>query len=199
MGDLERLWAGWRMPYVTEAAINQDKGEAGGGGTEVVIGIGDGEKTGDDKDGCVFCAIGADSDRMNIGAVSDRDVMHYVLWRGEYCFCVLNAYPYASGHMLIMPIRHVAGLEEVVGDEALELWGGLQKAIVAIKKAYKPEGLNVGANLGRAGGAGIPGHVHLHLLPRWCGDTNFMTAVAGVRVMPECLDDTYKRLREVWE
>ena len=104
----------------------------------------------------------------------------------------------ASGHLLVMPYRHVGDLEDLAADEATELWGAVRTAAVALKAAYRPDGLNVGANLGRAAGAGVPGHLHLHVLPRWGGDSNFVTSVAEARVLPEALPTTYERLRAAW-
>ena len=120
------------------------------------------------------------------------------MWRGENTFVVMNAYPYASGHVLVLPLRHVGSLAELTGDESAEVWAATQAAVTAIGAAYEPDGLNMGANLGRAAGAGLPSHVHLHVLPRWSGDTNFMTAVAETRVMPETLQLSWKRLSDAW-
>lgn len=138
----------------------------------------------DEGDGCVLCRV-----------IDDGSC---VVWRGTRCAVVINAYPYTSGHVMVMPVRHLADLEDVDPAEASELWAVLTDAVRAIKKAYAPQGLNVGVNLGRSAGAGMPGHLHLHALPRWDGDTNFMTAVAGARVLPESLDSTVERLREAW-
>jgi ATP adenylyltransferase len=138
---------------------------------------------------CVFCGLLA----------SDRpDSETFVVWRGVTCAAVLNAYPYAPGHVLVMPVRHVRELGELTLEESAELWAGVNGAAVAIKAAYGPDGLNLGANIGRAAGAGIPSHLHLHALPRWTGDTNFMTAVAEARVLPEALPVTYDKLTAVW-
>jgi len=136
-------------------------------------------------DGCVFCRILASG---------EPDDATYVLWRGEHTFSVLNAYPYTSGHLMVMPLRHVAELDDLRDDEADELFRGVRRAVATVKAAYHPEGFNVGANLGVAGGAGIPGHLHLHVLPRWGGDTNFMTSIAETRVLPETLGETWRRL-----
>lgn len=154
--------------------------------TEYVSGAGD---TGPGGAGCVFCAILASGE-------ADEDT--HVVWRGERCVALLNAFPYTSGHLMVMPVRHVAEVEDLDGDEHIELWASVTDAIVALKAAYRPEGVNMGANLGRAAGAGVPGHFHVHVLPRWAGDTNFMTAVAGARVMPEALAVTDERLRAAW-
>jgi ATP adenylyltransferase len=138
---------------------------------------------------CVFCTIAAS------GAPSADNG---ILWRGPLTYAVLNAYPYASGHLLVLPLRHVEELDELTDDESSALWATTRAAVTAIGAAYDPDGVNLGANLGRAAGAGIPSHLHLHALPRWSGDTNFMTSVAGVRVMPESLPESWRRLSEAW-
>lgn len=138
--------------------------------------------------GCVLCRILAHGD----------DTEAHVVWRGETCAVVLNAYPYTSGHVMVVPTRHVGELEELGDDERAELWSQTTDAVRALKAAYTPEGLNVGINLGAAGGAGVPGHLHVHALPRWRGDTNFMTSVAEARVLPEPLSDTYEKVRASW-
>lgn len=140
-------------------------------------------------DECVFCAILA-SDRPSNET--------YVVWRGERCAAVLNAYPYTSGHLLVMPVRHVGELEQLTLEETAELWATVTTAVVALKQAYRPEGINFGANLGRAAGAGIPGHFHVHALPRWNGDSSFMTSVAEARVLPEALPTTWEKLTAAW-
>lgn len=137
----------------------------------------------------MFCAILASE---------EGDETTYVVWRGPSTVAVLNAFPYTSGHVLVVPRRHVADLEELSGPESAELWSTVTTAVVAIKSAYRPGGLNVGTNLGRAAGAGIPGHLHVHCLPRWNGDTNFMTSLVEARVLPEALVTTWRRLRDAW-
>ena len=122
----------------------------------------------------------------------------HVVWRGERIFAILNAYPYTCGHVLVMPYREVGELEDLTPDESAELWAAVRDAVVAIKTAYAPHGVNVGLNLGEAAGAGIPTHMHVHVLPRWNADSNFMTAVAEVRVLPEALGDTWHKLRAAW-
>jgi ATP adenylyltransferase len=138
---------------------------------------------------CVFCAI------LDSG-LPDEETL--VLWRGSRAFALLNAYPYTTGHLLLMPIRHVAELEDLDAGEAAELWAGVADGVRALKAAYGPDGLNLGANLGRAGGAGVPGHFHAHVLPRWVGDTNFMTSVASARVLPEALPATWEKVHAAW-
>lgn len=142
----------------------------------------------DNDGGCVLCRILAHGD----------DAEAHVVWRGETCAVVLNAYPYTSGHVMVVPIRHAGELEELGEDERAELWSQTTDAVRALKAAYAPEGLNVGINLGAAGGAGVPGHLHVHALPRWSGDTNFMTSLAEARVLPEPLSDTYDKVRASW-
>jgi ATP adenylyltransferase len=121
-----------------------------------------------------------------------------VLWVGTTAYAVLNAFPYASGHLMVLPTRHVGSLGELTDEEGAELWSTLRRAVDALESALGPEGINLGANLGQAAGAGIPRHLHLHAVPRWLGDTNFMTAVAEVRVLPETLAVTWERLHGAW-
>jgi ATP adenylyltransferase len=122
----------------------------------------------------------------------------YIVWRGATVFAILNRYPYGTGHLLVMPYREVASLEDLTADESTELWDAIRAAVVAVRHAYAPDGVNVGANLGEAAGAGVPDHVHVHVLPRWAADSNFMTSVAETRVLPEALPDTWRKLRDAW-
>ena len=126
------------------------------------------------------------------------DAETHVVWRGEVTFALLNAYPYTCGHLLVMPYREVGELEDLTPDESAELWTATRAAVTAIKAAYRPQGVNVGLNLGEAAGAGIPSHLHVHVLPRWNADSNFMTSVAETRVLPESLDETWRKLRDAW-
>ena len=147
------------------------------------------ETTAGSTDGCVFCRI------LSSG---EPDEALYVVHRESDCLAILNVYPYTSGHMMVMPTRHVAELEDVTPQEASDVWALLADSVRALKAAYAPQGMNVGINLGRVAGAGIPGHFHLHVLPRWDGDTNFMTTVADARVLPEALSATYERIKAAW-
>jgi ATP adenylyltransferase len=165
---LEQLWAGWRQDYVTAATDAERSGAV---------------------DACIFCRIAASGPPSADNGVVRRD---------ELTFAVLNAYPYASGHLLVTPVRHVAHLSDLSEDEAASLWSTARAAVAAVTAAYEPDGVNLGANLGRAAGAGIPRHLHLHVVPRWSGDTNFMTSVAGVRVMPESLPQAWEKLHAAW-
>ncbi len=138
---------------------------------------------------CVFCDIVASS------LPAEESL---VVWRGDRCAAILNAYPYTSGHVMVMPMRHIGELGSVAGEERAELWDGVHTAVAAVTAAYHPEGVNVGLNLGRAAGAGVPGHLHVHVLPRWSGDSNFMTAVAEARVLPEPLSRSWEKLQAAW-
>ncbi len=140
-------------------------------------------------DGCVFCRI--------LGSDEPGETT-YVVRRDDLCAVVLNAYPYTSGHLMVMPVRHVAELEELAEDEAAAVWSEVADAVRALKAAYSPDGMNVGANLGRSAGAGVPGHFHMHCVPRWNGDTNFMTTLAETRMLPESLPATYEKVRKAW-
>jgi ATP adenylyltransferase len=126
------------------------------------------------------------------------DEQTHIVWRGQHCFAILNAFPYTNGHLLVMPYREVGELEDMKPDEHDELWRGVTDAVRAIKAAYRPDGVNLGVNLGRAAGAGVPTHLHVHVLPRWSGDTNFMTAAADVRVLPETLSASAAKIRHAW-
>ncbi len=150
--------------------------------SEYVEGAGEG-------DDCVFCRILASDEPCETT---------YIVRRDDFGAVVLNAYPYTSGHLLVMPVRHVAELEDLGADEAAGLWRDLADAVRALKGAYSPDGLNVGANLGRSAGAGVPGHFHMHCVPRWNGDTNFMTTLAETRMLPEALPATYEKVRKAW-
>jgi ATP adenylyltransferase len=121
-----------------------------------------------------------------------------IVHRGPTCFVILNAFPYAVGHVLVLPYRQVADLEDLTPTEASELLETVTDAVRALKTAYRPEGLNVGANLGRPAGGSVSEHLHLHVLPRWTGDSNFMTAIANTRTLPEALADTAAKLRAAW-
>jgi ATP adenylyltransferase len=122
----------------------------------------------------------------------------YVVWNDDLIAVILNAFPYTSGHVMVLPVRHVGEVEDVNREEVGALWSAVASSVVAIKAAYSPDGLNMGANIGRVAGAGIPGHFHVHVLPRWSADTNFMTSVAEARVLPEALPTTKERLQKAW-
>jgi len=140
--------------------------------------------------GCIFCDPAPEAD-------SSRDTL--VLARGRVTYVILNLYPYNSGHLMVVPNRHIAALAEATPEELAELMSFTRDAEIALGEAYQPQGINVGINLGRPAGAGIVDHVHIHLVPRWTGDTNFMSVVGNIRVLPEELGDSAKRLRPIFE
>ncbi len=125
------------------------------------------------------------------------DRKNLILFRGETSFVMLNAFPYTNGHLLVAPYRQTPDLDELSDGELLEINQILAKAVRWIKVAYKPDGFNIGINMGRAAGAGIPNHIHWHIVPRWNGDTNFMSTVGDVRVLPQTLEDSYDRLKAI--
>jgi len=139
------------------------------------------------RDDCLFCGLAR--------AAADQA---QILERNDLVYAVLNAYPYTSGHLMVATVRHEGELDALEADEAGALMAMTQRATAAVRQAYRPDGINVGINIGRAAGAGVPGHVHVHVLPRWAGDTNFMTSVAETRVLPEPLSRTGERLRSAW-
>jgi ATP adenylyltransferase len=169
---LDHLWAGWRSPYMVAASGPEETSPLR------------------PRDGrSLFEAI------LGSGLPDDET---FVVHRGETCFVILNAYPYTSGHVLVLPNRAVGELADLTDAEAAELWALARASVAAITAAYRCEGVNLGMNLGRAGGAGVPDHLHIHVLPRWSGDTNFMTAVAETRVLPETLGESWTKLRDAW-
>jgi ATP adenylyltransferase len=143
---------------------------------------------GERPSGCVLCAIRDTRD----------DDANYVVARGAHCYVVLNLYPYTSGHMMVVPHRHTGALEEVDAATSVELVRMIRAAEATLRVAYDPGGINIGVNLGRAAGAGIEEHLHVHVVPRWSGDANFMATVANTRVLPEALPDTLAKLRASW-
>jgi ATP adenylyltransferase len=140
-----------------------------------------------EQDGCVFCRAAGGDDEAEL-----------VVHRGERAFVLLNKFPYASGHLLVAPYRHGAGFGELDEAEALELHRLAAQGIDALAAVYGPEGYNLGWNLGRVAGAGIPDHAHQHVVPRWAGDTSFMPVLADVRVLPELLAESRRKLAQVW-
>lgn len=166
---LDHLWAGWRLSYIT--AVTQP----------------DDTSLDPDENGSLF---------ERVLALSDDEGM--VVHRGMTCSVLLNAYPYTSGHLLVVPNRAVAELEGLTDQELEEMSHLSRAAVIALKSAYRCDGVNVGMNLGRAAGAGVPDHLHTHVLPRWDADSNFMTAVALARVLPEPLDATLEKVRAAW-
>ena len=145
-----------------------------------------------DKGRCVFCDAADPAPDP-----SGQDSL--VLVRGRLSYVILNLYPYNNGHLMVVPNRHVASLVETTADELAEMMAFTRDAEIALAEGYQPQGINVGINLGRPAGAGILDHIHIHLVPRWTGDTNFMSVVGGTRVLPEDMQETAKRLRPIFE
>lgn len=140
------------------------------------------------KDGCVFCQAVAAED----------DPKYYIIDRGELAFVILNVFPYTSGSLMVLPYKHEPKLDSLTPEIRAEMMELVNKASCVLNTVYHPEGFNIGINMGEAAGAGIEEHIHIHIVPRWNGDTNFMTAVGQTRVLPESLEDTYRRVKEVW-
>ena len=137
-------------------------------------------------DECIFCAKPA----------ADDDEDSYIVHRGERCFVILNAFPYNNGHVMIAPYRHLPSIEELDETELLELMTLARRSLAALGEAYAPEGYNLGINQGKIAGAGVEDHVHLHVVPRWGADTNFMPVIGDTRVLPQSLKDSYKALKQ---
>lgn len=135
---------------------------------------------------CVFCSL--------IHAKDDEKA--FIVHRAKYCFVVLNAFPYTSGHTMVIPYEHLDQLQKLPAPAADEMMALTQKLEGVLRELYHPDGLNLGMNLGKAAGAGVAGHIHMHILPRWFADVNFMTSIGETRVLPEDLQTTYKRIRE---
>ena len=170
--SLARLWAGWRTTYIER--ITTDHAEV----------------RPDTEGRSLF-------ERILASDLPDEE--SHILWRGPTCFVVLNAYPYGSGHLLVLPNRAAPDLSDLTAEESAELWSTVERSVAAIRRAYSPDGVNVGLNLGAGAGAGVPDHLHVHCLPRWSGDTNFMTAVAETRVLPEPLAVSWRKLHDAWD
>lgn len=145
-------------------------------------------ENGTDPAGCPFCLAQDPAAREEAG----------VVYLGEQAFVMLNRYPYTTGHLLVLPLAHQETLSSLDGGVRAELMELINHSLGVLQRVYQPEGFNVGMNMGGAAGAGIPKHLHWHLVPRWAGDTNYMTAVGGVRVLPELLADTYQKISRAW-
>jgi ATP adenylyltransferase len=176
---LERLFSTWREAYVTSVPTR--------GGAAPDREAHDEDDRADDS---VFTQI------LRSGL---PDEATHIVHRGEHCFAICNIFPYASGHLLVLPYREVTELDELTVDETVELWATVTDAAAALKRAYRPHGMNIGVNLGRASGGSVPTHLHVHLVPRWVGDSNFMSAVAGTQTLPESIPTTAAKIRAAWD
>jgi ATP adenylyltransferase len=166
---LERIWSGWRASYVAGAPARIDTEAAGSPS--------------------VFRQI------LESGA---PDLDTHIVHRGDTCFVIANIHPYTSGHVMVVPYREVADLLELTDAETVDLWATVTATVEVVRRAYRPDGLNVGLNLGRPAGGSVPSHLHVHVVPRWTGDSNFMSAIANTQTLPESLSATAERLRTAW-
>ena len=190
---MDRLWTPWRYEYVSRA--NESRYPGVPAQLEEAW-----AESGAEPCDCVFCNMIASVDYAIAQGMSaeEAEKAAHLLVRAGFCFLCLNAFPYGTGHILILPYRHVDTLAGLAAEEAREMIELAQRVELVLRAVYRPAGMNFGLNLGEAGGAGIVGHVHMHALPRWVGDTNFMTVTAETRVLPEDLDTTWKKIREAW-
>jgi ATP adenylyltransferase len=140
--------------------------------------------TGEKPDGCIFC----------IKSYEDRDADNFILQRGRTCFVVMNIYPYNNGHLMVVPYMHVPGIEDLPSDVVTDMMTLAQKGLRVLRAALHPSGFNIGINQGSSAGAGVADHVHMHVVPRWIGDTNFMPVIGDTRVMPQSLESCYDLL-----
>lgn len=172
---MEHLWAPWRMAY-----LQADRSSG--------------------PPRCFLCEVGAlaQGDPADPAAPAGAHGAELVVWRGERVYALLNLFPYASGHVMVAPYAHEGELDRLDEAASLELMRGTRLAIRALRAVYRPQGFNVGANLGAAAGAGFGDHIHMHVVPRWQRDTNFMTTTGRTRVLPEDLAETAERLRVAW-
>ena len=170
---LERLWSGWRATYVTGAPVR----------------TGDGAGADDAEEGSVFTRL------LRSGA---PDTETHIVHRGSTCFVIVNLFPYTSGHLLVVPYREVADLDDLTAEESSDLWATVTVAVRVVRSVYSPDGMNVGLNLGRPAGGSIPDHLHVHVVPRWTGDSNFLSAISNTQTLPEALVDTAAKLRAGW-
>ena len=166
---LERIWSGWRSAYVSAAPLRT------GDRTPVA--------------GSVFTQL------LQSGA---DDIETHIVHRSDRCFVIANLFPYTTGHLLVVPYREVAELDRLTAEETADLWATVTDAVRVVRSVYAPDGMNVGLNLGRPAGGSVPDHLHVHVVPRWTGDSNFMSAIASTQTLPEALVDTASKLRDGW-
>jgi ATP adenylyltransferase len=189
--NMDRLWTPWRYSYITGSDPKARSGVPAALNAWPPAGAESEDKR------CVFCNMIAAVDYAIAHGMARETAERaaYIVHRGLHCFVCLNAYPYTTGHVMIVPYQHLDSLAALPPAAAQELIELAQRAETGLREAFKPDGINMGLNLGEAAGAGIADHIHLHALPRWIGDTNFMTVTAETRVLPETLDVTWSKLR----
>jgi ATP adenylyltransferase len=166
---IERLWSSWRAAYVTSDAPSRGGRRHG--------------------EGSVFSEILA-------SGLPDAET--HIVHRGSTCFAIANLFPYSSGHLLIVPYREVPDLDDLDPEETTDLWATVTTATRVLREVYRPEGMNVGLNLGRPAGGSVPDHLHVHVVPRWTGDANFMAVIGGTQTLPEALDLTTSKVTAAW-
>jgi len=141
------------------------------------------------KNDCIFC----------LAVLAEDDAEQLVFYRGEHAFMILNRYPYTSGHVMCVPYAHKRQLHDLNKETRMEMMEDVTRAVQVLQQVYQPEGFNIGINLGKLAGAGVAEHLHIHIIPRWGGDTSFISSIGQTRVLPEALDETYRRVKEAWE
>lgn len=181
------LWTPWRMAYISGKEDGSQESAGAKGTAAQETGPMPEEASQQESTGCVFC------DRIRLSP--DHDRSNLILLRGEHNFVILNLYPYNSAHLMLVPYEHSADFTTLDSNTTGEMMALAQRMLSVIKEEYDPEGFNLGMNLGRVAGAGVADHVHMHIVPRWAGDTNFMPVVGATKVMPELLETTYDRLK----
>jgi ATP adenylyltransferase len=183
---MDHLWTPWRYAYVTGADSTRPK-----------LGVPEALAAWPGEHHCVFCNMIAAVDFAIANGMprEQAEASVYLLERGTYCFLVLNAFPYNHGHLMVVPYRHESSLAALTLEEADELMRLARRAERVLQTVYRPSGMNFGLNLGRAAGAGVADHLHMHGVPRWTADNNFMSVVAETRILPEMLDESWRRLR----
>jgi ATP adenylyltransferase len=150
--------------------------------------------TADRAPSCIFC------DRVpSLGVTRESDLLNGVLHRGQHCFVLINRFPYTSGHIMVVPYAHLDRLDLLPSEAAAEMMALAQRMETILRELYRPDGINLGMNIGKAAGAGVAGHIHMHVLPRWVADANFMSVIGETRVLPEALATTAERIREALE
>jgi ATP adenylyltransferase len=167
---LEQIWSGWRSSYVVGVGANPVTGSEAG-------------------DSSVFTQL------LESGLPDEET---HIVHRAEHVFSIVNIHPYTSGHLLVLPYREVAEIELLTDEESAELWAVTTEAAAVVRAEYRPHGMNIGLNLGRPAGGSIPTHLHMHVVPRWTGDSNFMSTIANAQTLPEALVVTASRIRSAW-